>query len=174
MNRIRSARVALLWMVFVLGSSVFVAHVFDAKMILTIMPGMVSMKTATALAFSATALAILHKDRDVALFALVIIGLSLTGYLKDTTEHFTVGAGVPSLGTAVGFVLSYTFIKNAQWRVAVSLFTISLAAVAGYLGNVPLMYYYFPGISTAMALHTAMGFMALSVAMMLEIWIRKR
>jgi hypothetical protein len=93
------------------------------------------------------------------------------GAVKTTTP------GRPSVGTMVNFIVIATIgilgIINSEkykkqllivgWLVGV----IGVAAVVGYIINLPLLYYTVEGVSTAMAFHTALLFTLLGAGMVI-------
>lgn len=110
-----------------------------------------------------------------------ILGQTLTGEARNQPLVETVTAGIPSLGTVVGFCLvsvtglCYVFntpsrIARLHWS-AVLLYGVSLLPLAAYgmramVGDSPwlqLMRYYAPGVSTAMAAPTALLFLAIAL-----------
>lgn len=82
--------------------------------------------------------------------------------------HLAVGSGVPSLGTAIGFLL----FAGAVWSVlrgrsprpfAGVIAGIGACALLGYALGIPALFFHSPEFSTAMAIHTAGCFIALAV-----------
>lgn len=83
----------------------------------------------------------------------------------------TVAAGKPSLPTAINFLLIalagiLTLLQVPRLRIklrALGLVSgvIGLVAMGGYVLHVPLLFYYVPGVNTAMAFHTALLFVLL-------------
>lgn len=87
---------------------------------------------------------------------------------------FTAVPGRPSIGTMFNFLvigsvgiraLFFYEKKHVFFRMAAHIIMIvSGVALAGFLFNIPLLYYTVPGVSTGMALHTALFFLLLSTA----------
>lgn len=109
----------------------------------------------------------------------VVIGIK-TGIenmfiVEDINAVLTVYPGRPSLGTIACFVLislvGLIVMFKPKWvktfiRIsAIILFTIGVGGLCGYLFNVPIMYYSLEGISTAMAIHTAILFVLLGISL---------
>lgn len=88
-------------------------------------------------------------------------------------EPFSIGAGLPSAATVVNFILIAVIglLRSSIYssRIKLNLFLagliilISTIALVGYFLNVPQLFYYFPGRSSAMAITTAILFIAWGV-----------
>ncbi|MBF0344454.1 MAG: CHASE3 domain-containing protein [Nitrospirae bacterium] len=89
----------------------------------------------------------------------------------------TTTPGMPSLGTIAAFILcalasGFTLINmpNLRQRVSVMGRIVSALgglAIFGYIVNIPILYYYIKGVSTAMAFHTAILFTAQGLGLIL-------
>lgn len=115
------------------------------------------------------------------LLASTIIGVS-TGveemFVKDLTNATgTVMPGRPSIATMVSFILIamsgiLTVINVRQLSKITAVFgpivaMIGSAAISGYIINQPLLYFAVSGVSSAMAVHTAVLFVFLGVGLSL-------
>jgi len=88
----------------------------------------------------------------------------------------TVIPGRPSVATMVSFMLvalaGIMTMLNAQdlrprfKAIGIVVGLIGATAVAGYIINVPLLYYYIAGIDSAMAFHTAISFVLLGIGLL--------
>lgn len=111
----------------------------------------------------------------------VVIGIK-TGIenmfvVEDINAILTVYPGRPSLGAVVCFVLILltglavmfkpTWIRTYIRISGVMIFIFGAIGLCGYLFNVPVMYYSVSEISTAMAIHTALLFVIIGIALML-------
>ena len=116
--------------------------------------------------------------------SLLDIDLGLeTLFPSDQNSAFTVSSGRPSYGTLIAFMLigcialfeGVTLDKFAKFKTIFSILVLIIAIVAllGYLFNVPVLYYYFESLSTAMAFNTAILFLLLGVGF-LEISKRQK
>jgi signal transduction histidine kinase len=84
--------------------------------------------------------------------------------------------GRPSVGTMIDFILIIligVFVLSDSHKLQKSLNKISIAiliiggiATIGYVVNLPLMYYYYENISTAMAIHTSVLFVLFGIGML--------
>ena len=82
--------------------------------------------------------------------------LSLLAYLEPSEPAgvYAVGRHIPSLATVASFLLLIAAHRTrASWLPMVIYGIISVAVIGYVLGN-PVLYYYWPGVSTAMALPT--------------------
>lgn len=142
--------------------------------------GFVTMKVSTALSFVLNGILMYFmKSRDergqhagmAAAVSMLFLSTWLTvsaytgfalGSAEDTSIE-TVYPGLKSLGTMLAFTLcglggiSYLlttktgFVRAAGWSVV----SIGCVALLGYLVGQPALYYYWPNLSTGMAIHTA-------------------
>jgi hypothetical protein len=88
----------------------------------------------------------------------------------------TVIPGRPSFPTMANFILIalagiFTMLNPLKTRLKLKVIgsmvgMIGLSAVIGYLLNAPLLYYYLPGINSAMACHTAILFVLLGIGLL--------
>lgn len=90
---------------------------------------------------------------------------------------FSTVPGLPSIATMVAFLIFVLVIwheiltdKSQKLRFVIgqALMFIGVWAIGGYIANEPWMYYYIEGKSTAMAIHTAIGFFALGGGLVLS------
>lgn len=85
---------------------------------------------------------------------------------QDTTIY-SIGNNIPSIGTLAAFVfaafsaLAYGVFRSALTAkmLGIVVIIISSIAILGYVYKDPSLYYYSEGVSTAMALHTAILFL---------------
>jgi hypothetical protein len=97
-------------------------------------------------------------------------------FVHDPGDAKSVVAGMPSVPTMVNFLLIalagiITIINPAGIlpklkAIGVTVGVIGLLAVFGYVFNAPLLYYFIPGVNSAMALHTALLFVALGTGLL--------
>ena len=90
-------------------------------------------------------------------------------FVRDTDiSGYTVVPGRPSLPTMFGFMLialagiitlfRYSKLGYAFKAIGIMVGLIGALPVAGYIGNIPALYYFVSGVSSAIALHTAILF----------------
>ncbi|MBU0665286.1 MAG: methyl-accepting chemotaxis protein [Proteobacteria bacterium] len=115
------------------------------------------------------------------LFASPILGFRIaiedffTKEMQDTV--MTVAPGMPSMGTALNFIFIavaslLTLFNVRKLRAKLSLLGWTVVALGGlallgYLLKMPLLYYYLHGLSTAMALNTALLFIMVGAGLIL-------
>lgn len=97
-------------------------------------------------------------------------------FIRETGAVKSVASGRPAVPTMINFMLmalaAILAILNPvrlgrQLRTIGSIIGfVGIMAVAGYIFNVPLLYYYLAGVSSAMALHTAVLFVLLGTGML--------
>ena len=165
--------------VIALGLVVLVGWVTAVPALQTIIPGVVSMKITTAGAFLTFGWAALRLRQGVfgsvaaaaggilvVVMILSYVGLDLDLTDSDTGRH-SVRPGVPSLGTIPGFILAALALYRPAIRLLCGRLLVAVGGVAyvGYLVAVPAMYYQFEW-STAMAVHSAAGFVLLGLALL--------
>lgn len=103
-------------------------------------------------------------------------GVPITDFfvMESAAAVQTVAPGKPSLATILSFMALAAYIvtvpPDCRWirsklhtGLAVSVIATASTALVGYAANRPELYFYFPGRSTAMALHTAIFFLVLGV-----------
>jgi PAS domain S-box-containing protein len=178
-----------------LGFSVLVGWSANIPSLLTVVPGRISMKPNSAIAFVCAGLAILYLTKDnlsrnsrafAAVFSsmvLAIAAITLVEYsanlnlgidqflFKDPLQYSFPGRMAHI--TAVNFCLAGVSLllmslsaRQAVWPQLLSLLTglSAVLAIIGYLYGVPLLY---GSIEyTSMALHTGLGFLILSAAIL--------
>jgi len=158
--------------------------------ILSIIPGAVTMKFATALTLflqSVGALAISEENPKlefvsatchVAAIIILMFVIWSPVITTDPGDAFTVRVGMPSFGTlfaALGITAAHFMVTVFpsgrvlhQWKMhqvtAVGVSLLTVVAFIGYLTNSPILFYYFPELSTGMAIHTAACYLALALA----------
>jgi len=169
-------RVVSSLLVFSLGVVVLVGWVADIASLKSIHPSLVTMKAFTAIGFVCCGLIGLMQYRKwyplTDLVAFLYLGLlsvvwvapmMLPGASADS-DVMTHAPGYPSHGTMVAFAMCCLGAISEQYsrRAGIMLYGavagLGAVAMAGYMLNIPAMYYYFPGRTTAMAVHTALGF----------------
>ncbi len=115
------------------------------------------------------------------LFAGPILGIRIAiedFFSKEAQDTvMTVAPGMPSMGTSLSFVfiaiaslLTLFNIRNLRAKLSFLGWMVGALgglALLGYLLNVPLFYYYLKGLSTAMALNTALLFVMIGAGLML-------
>ena len=148
----------------------------------------VSMKGATAIAFILSGLigfCVIDKGKHQFELALITLALTLqvagmmisqvsafdyaTNFIAVSDESkYTIEAHLPSLGTMAGFslisliALGHLLHKKSYYApVAVS--GIGVVSLLGYVLCEPWLYFYIPGVSTGMALHTAICFILMGI-----------
>lgn len=98
-------------------------------------------------------------------------------FIKETkTTIKTVVPGQPSFPSTLSFlflatagILTMLNIKNLRLGlniIGIIIGLIGIIAVAGYIANIPLLYYYIQGVNSAMACHTAILFIFLGVGLL--------
>lgn len=184
------ASLALAGAVIALGCMVMFGWAISSDDLTRVLPGLVSMKYPTAQSFLYCGMALIMarslnpgwQSLSVALSAWVIavmlFGVVFPGESRfagrDTLDG-SVGLGVPSIGTLLAFInvsLSNIRLVMQPHKFVVIGYTTTIflgtTALIGYLVDVPFMYYHVPNISTAMAVHTAGGFLLLGIAGLLQ------
>lgn len=162
---------------------------FNVRTLTTVNPEWVTMKFSTAFAFFICGLIVIFRERKLVsmflsgmvasvIFSTLVaffFGFATSGFLpqfESDTAVYTAFPDFPSWPTLACFVMIsiFGFISN-RWQIllAKSVVCLSSIAILGYLINMQILYYYIPGISTAMAFHTAalmlhMGMFQLSQA----------
>jgi len=148
-----------------------------------VFPGFVTMKFATALGFLFSGCLLLtHYLRNdhpqvtsglACSLLVIVLGVLLPGiepFADFDTEVFSVAKGTPSLATVACFFafslltlfeLAGVCRKKFRRQIGLGLAVCATIALAGYAFTFPWAYYYVPGVSTAMAVHTAFGFLLL-------------
>lgn len=161
---------------FIVSCLVILGWIIDNSYLTSLgKPGiMVSMKFGIALCFLGTALAMLDRRYNWIMFSAILYQLSafpvfwLTGY--NINVHFgndvminTIVPGLPSLGAVLCLILSIFYVIHDCSHGKQGLKLVVGIVVLGYILNVDYMKFYINGISTAMALHTAIlfGFIAI-------------
>lgn len=96
-------------------------------------------------------------------------------FVKDPGDARSVMPGRPSLPTMVNFMLMavaaiLAILNPARLRpklraIGIVIGVLGACAAAGYIFNVPLLYYYIAGINSAMAMHTALLFVLLGTGL---------
>lgn len=114
------------------------------------------------------------------LFFSAILGIH-TGaeelFVKDVSVNSrTVVPGRPSIPTMINFILIafagiFTMFNTAKLRlqlriIGLAIGIIGASAIAGYIVNVPILYYFIKGVNSAMACHTAILFVLISAGLL--------
>ncbi len=175
------------------GIIVMIGWIADIGFLKSLVPGFVTMKFVTALAFFFSGLILffmleLQRGSDAAKILLpissmailllmgVILVSSFLGLRTGIEELFvkeglgavqTTVPGRPSIGTMIDFIfiavsgilamMNHRSSKVLLW-LGLAISTIGAVAILGYILEIPALYYSSEGISTAMALHTAILF----------------
>jgi hypothetical protein len=97
-------------------------------------------------------------------------------FVRDTGDARSVVPGMPSIPTMFSFllvalagilaILNPTGKRQKFRTIGAILGVIGALAAAGYLLGAPLLYYFIPGVNSAMALHTALLFVALGTGLL--------
>lgn len=194
-NVSRSGARFIACMLITLGTSVLIGWIFSITSLLTVLPGRITMKPNTAIGFLCAGLALAFVTRQniarpsrnlAALFSAVVIGVGLLTLLeyslhrnfgideiffRDLVQHPYPGrmAHISAVSFClVGTSLLLLSLSDKQARLPQLLALLSglgsLLAIVGYLYGVPVLYgsvrY------TSMALHTGVGFLVLSIAIL--------
>jgi hypothetical protein len=96
-------------------------------------------------------------------------------FIKETGAVKSVAPGMPSALTMINFMLIalaaiMTLLNSAKLVkklkiIGIIICAVGILSVAGYVFNVPLLYYYIEGVNSAMALHTSLLFILLGVGL---------
>jgi diguanylate cyclase (GGDEF) domain len=175
--------------VVVIGVAVLIGWALGNESLMTVLPGHIRMKSSTAVAFLAAAAALLGESlgiqprfrRLLGLVPLLLGGATLVEYFSGISlhidqmffldpvqkmypgrmAHLTAGNFV-LLGVALLCRTSSRNEKRASAALALVVATSSLLAIVGYIYGVPVLY---GSIQyTAMAIHTGISFLLLSLA----------
>lgn len=182
--------------VITLGIIVMVGWWTDAPELRSVLPGSVTMKFSTALAFvcsGAMLLCISFQNKRLRTLSAVFTGYTVLlmslllfgeAFGFDTTRleqmfvvedpagaAFTANPGEPSIATMIAFLLlslvGVAHVFNGDQRVmkrwamvcvGVAVTVIGAVALVGYARREPMLFYFAEGKSSAMAIHTALGF----------------
>lgn len=173
--------------VSVVGLVVLYGWRVGSESITRIQPDWVSMKVLTAFLFVASGCVVFLSLRPrlgsfgsgmLSVFSFAVLGGLVAALVPgfqvqaETGDvHLTVIPGMPSAGTLLGFVCvgcaGLARLMDFQRMLRPSYYTsgiIGLVALFGYRFGHPAMYYYIPGKSTGMAVHTALCFVLLGLA----------
>ena len=86
----------------------------------------------------------------------------------------TIAPGMPSVGTIIAFSLMAIsgLIRRGKHlgAIGIAITWIGILSTIGYVASAPIFYYYIPGYSTAMAIHTGIGFSVAGLALTLDAW----
>jgi len=161
------------YVVAIAGLGVLLAWGLQGVGILTIAEGWVTMKPITSYAFACFGLGLIFNEKPwfvamaigAIVYALLVLLALDGGAVESGNPDYTVAPDLPSWPTVICFVL---LAINKKIAAVVSL-VIAMVAILGYMlltaglhwGE--YLFYYVPGISTAMAFHTAGLFLHLSV-----------
>lgn len=131
----------------------------------------VTMKFGTAFVFLVSCLMLSHKTLEK-FFSGVIVTIAFSIVMSvycldnnicffpsfETAPILTYKPGLPSIGTVICFLLVAisVFVERREIGSAINLF--AGISILGYLLDMPLLYFYIPNFSTAMAVHTAIFF----------------
>lgn len=175
------------WVLVALALTVLAGWVFHVHALVSIVPGLASMKANTALAFLLAGVALLRRgSRDVPLYSLAVLligAAALTEYLSSADfgidqvlfrdPDSTIDPGRMSQITAVGFFIlgPGLLLMNAQspWARRCSRWlglltgTLGFIALLGYCYDTRALYQVRPYASVA--LHTAIGFMVAAIGL---------
>ncbi len=175
----RLAILVVMLVVFICALALM-GHGFDVRELASWGENWVTMKFASAVAILACCYAMLVNERPRATFdgwviAATVIVMGCVSHLPDwgeTDEIYTVAKSMPSLASLAGILLfssAYWFRKKTVRLTcdALVLF-IALSAFTGYLTSSPGCYFYIPGVSTALALPTAVSLFSLVLARHLD------
>ena len=162
-------------MTMFLGVIVLLGWMAGVEGVTSVIPGAVTMKPLTAIAFTlagfGTASRLDAVKHTCGMLVLLSMSLAIGTYsfgirMFDSPEPIdTIQPGSPSLLTIVAFILIGARLLDLLRPLSRPLLAIALVAIVGHLSGWPLLYYYVPGVSTGMAIHTAVGFALLSRAL---------
>jgi hypothetical protein len=182
----------LLAVVAALSVTVMLGWILNIHALQSVLPGQVTMKFTTALMFFISVLIVLgagkiisdHKPTPyllavimplaiVQIFIAVQAETVMLPFAEQDDAIKSVAPGVPSLGTMVSFLLiSLAGIvayatgnpKKVLGVIGPAVAGVGVVALAGYALDLPALYYFVENVSTAMAIHTALGFVLLGLA----------
>ena len=203
MNNLKTVKILGL-IVIVSGIIVLTGWALDSAILKCLIPGGVSMKIFTALCFILSGVVLIvmascfegrlnlsHSVLPIVsvtlllimatLFASPILGFRIAiedFFTREAQDTFmTAAAGMPSMGTALSFILIaiaslLTLFNTKNLRGKISLLGKAVGvlgglALLGYLLKMPFLYYYLQGASTGMALNTALLFVVVSAGLVL-------
>lgn len=150
---------------WLLAGSTWITHV---------LPDAVTMKPATALSFVLLGIGLLLRRRHCLANWLLSAGaaavwLAQFGMLpflefEGEAAAWSVGANVPSWATTIAATCVALASIARRWWLFASTAAIGATALLGYALQVPALFFYVDGVSTAMAFHTGASFLVFGVA----------
>lgn len=158
-------------LIILLGLIVYVDWLFHVDVVTSLFGAKaINMKPVIAIMFVLAGLGALsrrHQFRSVmgvaVLILTVLAQIPLLPYWLQLEEPAAGRAAAPSIGTAVAFcMLALSYISGWDWPRLVSL-TLGLSCLIGYALGLPAMFFAYPEISNAMAVHTGGGVALLSL-----------
>lgn len=173
-------------LIVVVGASVLLGHALGMESLTTVLPGAVTMKPATAMLFIFQGVSTItfisgfdRRSHGVVILTIIASLFVLIAALwapeklavAEQPDIWTARPGLPSLGTLTAFLLALAIdaedLRDPRSKLAPifakSIIAIGGIAVIGYLTQIPALFFHWK-ISTAMAIHTALGFLVLGTA----------
>lgn len=174
-----------------------IGNFLNIGILAAVVPGFVSMKILTACMFLVigfNSIMVFYRKNILIITSILLmslislhIGMSLDSrhlilspQNKILTQQETVDSPytdykqLPSLGTMLCFIFTltgYSCLLTKSYRGFVSMmslvFCLSLVPIIGYLLYVPILFYYYPAISTAISINTSFLFMIFSLTRLL-------
>lgn len=186
---LNNRRTLCFYIVIISGVLTLVGWKYNITMFKSMLPNKVSMKPSTAVCFilsgviGVCTMSRNHKYKSLeiasATTALMFgVAMMIVAQLFNYDQFVlkigvdqgiqTVGDHIPSIGTVLGFCIvaimgASSLLNIRHQKGQILLIYTGLIALIGYLLNFPVLYYYFPEVSTAMALHTAVCFVLLGL-----------
>lgn len=191
----------IIGLVFIAAISVIIGWIFDITLLKSILPGFVTMKFSTALAFLISSIILLGisqifgqlelKNKITIFCSIILFGFmsyilitSIVGInsiienliIKEASGAvMTTRPGLPSTATMINFVLialsglfAFSVYKNKILKLfGIAISILGISSILGYILDKPALYFYFKGVSSAMALHTAILFVLIGIAIYL-------
>ncbi len=155
-SRVLSVATAAGWILAVLALLVLAGWIFHVPALMSVMPGLASMKPMTAIAFLLTGLALIRRDhRDSPFYALAVLtvgAVALIEYLSNSNfgidqllfrdPYSTIYPGRMSQMTSVGFlIIGLALALMRAESQSVRRISLALGLVAGALGGIAVLGY---------------------------------
>ena len=165
------------WALILLGLLVIFGWIFNIPILTSISASWVTMKLMTAICFVLTGLSgIIKNNYHSSVLSMIVIiivsfclGTDSVNIFQDT-EVMSSNHGVPSIMTIVSFLIVNSYLTYRTYKLpqhiqpVIALLIISIVCIIGYITFIPILIYYIPDVSSAMALHTAIGFLISAMA----------
>jgi hypothetical protein len=179
------------WIILVMGLCVLAGWSFEISVLKSIYPGAVTMKPSTAMCFVLSGLILFFMKKPhrhtielgssitalmfgVATMVISDFQTKYTVLFGPDDSPFTTSPFVPSVGTMIAFGLIVVVGIQALYDVRsvfIPMFisTIGTVATFGHLFNLPYAFYAIPEVSTGMAIHTALAFVAIGFSLITRV-----